>query len=49
LPWAFVPVNFMAQSSCETDGRSADLRHINLRYLIYVVFVMHISRPYQLT
>lgn len=36
LPWALVRANFMAQSSCETDGRSAGLRHINLLYFIYL-------------
>jgi len=34
LPWDLVPANFMAQSSCETDGRSAGLRHIHLLYFI---------------
>lgn len=34
LPWDLVPANFMAQSFCETDGRSTGLSHMNLLYFI---------------
>lgn len=53
LPWDLVPAKFTAQSSCETDGRSAGLRHIYLLYFIcnahcltvqsYIMWNVHIK------
>lgn len=53
LPCDLVPANFMAHSSCETDGRSAGLHYIHLLYFIcnahwltvqaYIIWNVHIK------